>query len=68
MDETQQILKTRDDNKPIVFLKAENPEDSTKPFVLKEGDSCSWLKKRCIIWNNGITSTHRTVAYGLVPI
>ena len=45
MDKTQQILKTRDDNKPIDFLKVENPEDSTKPFVLKEGDSCPWLKK-----------------------
>ena len=45
MDETQQILKTRDDNTRIAFLKAENPEDSTKPFVLKEGESCSWLKK-----------------------
>jgi len=45
MDGNQQILKTRDDHRPVVLVKTTEPGDAAKPFVLADGCECSWLKK-----------------------
>lgn len=37
-----QILKTRDDPVPILLEHDKDDEDSTKPFKLSSGPSCSW--------------------------
>lgn len=45
MDENQQILKSRDDHRPVVLMKAMELSDAAKPFVLGDGCECSWVKQ-----------------------
>ncbi len=40
-----EILKCRDDHKPVVFSRTAAPGDEQKPFQLAEGASCSWMKQ-----------------------
>jgi hypothetical protein len=45
MDESQQILKSRDDHRPVVLIKTTEPGDAAKPFVLADGCECSWVRQ-----------------------
>ncbi len=45
MTENRQILKSRDDNRPVVLVKATESGDAAKPFVLADGCESSWLKQ-----------------------
>jgi len=45
MTESQQILKSRDDNKPVILEKSTEAGEDGKPLILADGCESSWVKR-----------------------
>jgi hypothetical protein len=42
---SKQIIKCRDDTRPVFFEELEDPPEESGPFKLSEGSTCSWATK-----------------------
>jgi hypothetical protein len=44
LENGQQIIKTRDDHKPVLIQRVAEPPDTQKPLQIAAGATCSWAK------------------------